>query len=222
MAKNFGVLNGRVVTCAEAAHYRDTVLVRQYDALIRNYDAGREDRRKRVQTELLQHIAGVEKVWQTAEPALRKRIFGQAAALAVAIGGKATAGWATSRQGLSGLEREVAKELYERSLYVTEKVSSAAYTSPDIDPADIAQMGASLIITVAGTAVMSHALFFAGLSYGAVQTWGAYSEYVAAKAEYEGNVATMRRAIETIAAKSVDGQVARLIAMANEIAAKCG
>jgi hypothetical protein len=32
----------------------------------------------------------------------------------------------------------------------------------------------------------------------------------------------MRRAIEAIAARSVDGQLARLIGMANDIAAKCG
>jgi len=85
-------------------------------------------------------------------------MFGQIAAMAAAVGGKATAGWATSRQGLSALEKEVAKELYERSVYVAEKASSAAYTSPEIDPVDIAQMGASLIVTVAGTGTMSAAL----------------------------------------------------------------
>jgi hypothetical protein len=222
MAGNFGVLNGRVITCAEAATYRDTVLIRQYDALVRDYDAGREDRKKRVQAELASQIASAEKAWKTADAALRKRMFGQIAAMAASLGGKATSGWATSRQGLTALEKKVAEELYERSVYFTEKLSSAAYTSPDVDPVDIAQMGASLIISVVGTATMSAALFGAGLAYGGVQGWGLYTEYVAARAEYEGDVAAMRRAIEAIAARSVDGQLARLIGMANDIAAKCG
>jgi hypothetical protein len=49
----------------------------------------------------------------------------------------------------------VAGELYERSTYLTEKIASAAYTAPDINPVDIAQMGASLIIAVVGTSLMS-------------------------------------------------------------------
>lgn len=222
MSGTFGVMNGHVISCAEAATYRDTMLIRQYDALLRGYDAGREERRKKAQTELASHIVKAEQAWKKADVALRKRTFGQIAAMAAAVGGKATAGWATSRQGLSALDREVAKELYEPSVYVTEKVSSAAYTSPEIDPVDIAQMGASLIIAVAGTATMSAALFAAGLAYGGVQGWGLYSEYVATRAEYEADVATTRRAIESIALKSVDGQIARLFGMANDIAAKCG
>lgn len=36
MAGNFGVLNGRVITYAETVQFRDTVLIHQYDALIRD------------------------------------------------------------------------------------------------------------------------------------------------------------------------------------------
>jgi hypothetical protein len=222
MAKNFGVVNGRVISCAEAAQYRDTVLIRQYDAMIRDYDAGKEERIKKALAELSNHIASAEQAWKTAGATLRKRMYGQMAALAVAAGAKATAGWATSRQGLTALEKEVAGEMYERSTYFTEKISSAAYTAPDIDPVDIAQMGASLIIAVVGTPVMSAALFGAGLAYGGIQGWGMYSDYVATQAEYEGDVATLRRSIETIAARSVDKQVTRLIGMANDIAGTCG
>ena len=82
-------------------------------------------------------------------------MYDQIAALALAAGGRATAGWATARPGLTALEREVAGKLYERSTYLTEKIASAAYTAPDINPVDIAQMGASLIIAVVGTPLMS-------------------------------------------------------------------
>lgn len=220
--ENFGVVNGRVITCSEAAQFRDNVLIRQYDALMRDYDAGKEQRRQQVLTELTQHLDNAEGVWSGAEPILRKRIFGQLAAMAVAVGANKTAGWASARSGLSGTEAAVAGELYQRSAYVTEKISSAAYTAPDISPVDIAQMSAGLFIAVAGTVVMSEALFFSGLAYGAIQTWGAVSDYIATKNEYEGDVATMRRAIEGIATKSVDGQIRRLLNMANDIAASCG
>lgn len=45
MGKQFGVIGGRVISCEEAVEYRDTVLVRQYDALVRGYDAGRAQRK---------------------------------------------------------------------------------------------------------------------------------------------------------------------------------
>ena len=70
--------------------------------------------------------------------------------------------------------------------------TSAAYTSPDINPVDISQIGASLILTVIGTPVTTAALFGTVLAYSGVQGWGLYSEDVATRTEYEGDVASHR------------------------------
>jgi hypothetical protein len=221
MGKQFGVIGGRVISCEEAVEYRDTVLVRQYDALVRGYDAGRAQRKALVLAELQQHLDQAEIAWKKADAAQRGWVFGQIAALAVGIGGGATAKWATSRGALSAVEKAVAQEIHERGVYAVQKIAESAFTAPDIKPVEIGLMGASLVIAVAGTAAMSGAVLGAGLVYGGVQTWMEFSQHVATKAEYASDAATMRAAMTRIANNSVEGQIDRLLKMTNEIAGTC-
>jgi hypothetical protein len=69
-AKDLGrALNGHIITCAEAARYRDNVLIKEYDAISARYADGTAERQKLVLQKLNAQLKQLDDKWAKTAPA---------------------------------------------------------------------------------------------------------------------------------------------------------
>lgn len=222
-AKDYGFLpHGKWVTCAEATEYRDTELVKEYDLLDKDYASGKAARQKIVREELNKHLDALLKDWDRKGAKLRKERAGEGVALALATASFATGKWLNTRQGMSETNRRVAEHLVERGATLTAVVEKSV-TTGKVDSWEIASMPIGLVaplIPVVGPAIAT-GMFTWTTGKSVIDTRIAFAEYALAEKEYQGEAQTLRAAIERLALRSVENQLAGLNALKTQIDRTC-
>jgi hypothetical protein len=218
-AKDFGkALNGRTISCDEAAQYRDKILIREYDAIAARYDDGTADRQKRVLDKLNAELKQLDDKWAKAAPELKRKVAAQWAVLTLSLVGVATGEWAAVRTSVSD---KVAVKLPTDRATNASTTMTTAVVAGKVNLVDVALLPVSAIVMVAFPPA---ALGVTALSIGlaAIDQYENLADLSLEKSAYAGTAEVLKNALRQLAAKSVANQLQRLNQVKNEIDKACG
>ena len=218
-ASEFGRINGRIVSCDEAAKYRDTTLLVEYDLVNAMYEDGTEFRKKLVVAELERYLADLESNWATLNSVGKKKIATNAVALMLAAIGNATAKWAELRPDLSEVQKQAIYILSDRSATLTSSILRAGLTN-EVSLRDIALLPVSTV-AAACYPPADAVLFAIGAGIGLIELGSSVGDWYLANQDYQKEAKTLRETIKKLSEKTVEQQLKRIEEAKNEIDKAC-
>jgi hypothetical protein len=218
-AKDFGKLpTGRIISCAEAAAYRDNILLKEYDALSARYADGTADRQKLVMDKLNRQLQQLDEKWAKTAPELKKRVAAQWVALTLSVVGTATGEWAAAR--VTADNRVAVKILADRAAFASSSINSAVMTGK-IGVSDVALLPISAIVSVTFPPA-SLSITVLSLGLGAIDQYENLADLDLERSEYSASAEILKTALRNLAAKSVASQLQKVNQVKNEIDRACG
>jgi len=219
-SKQFAVLNGKIVTCAEAFKFRDGRLHEELLVLLKAYDKDKATRQKEIRAEFQKHIAQLEKDWADAKPEMQKTIIVNSISLIFSIGGDHLGKTMSKISGLTGLEKNAAEFVTSRSLETKGLIIKAGFKQ-DIPPSDL--IGLPLgIVAALGTPIIGQAVLAYGIGTGVVSLGIAGYDYYLTEVQYDQDIDNLKKALDRLIDRSVDLQIGRINSLKNDIDARCG
>ena len=219
---NFAVIPGvGVITCQQAAEFRDTRLLMEYDAAIREYDAGRERRIQLTQENFNTHIVTIKQEWNRANAANKRKIAANGVGLALSIGGVAAGSWMNARAGLTAVEKQSADILLNRGATFIETAVSGGLTG-DINTASILLLPVLTVAAVVSSPVVSVAAAAAGIGIGLIGLGESLADYFLDESDYQNNMDIFVSALKNLSERSVSSDIAKIMQIKNEIDVACG
>jgi hypothetical protein len=219
---NFAVIPSvGVITCQQAAKYRDTRLLMEYDAAIREYDAGRERRIQLAKEKFNTHIATIKREWNKANAANRRKLAANSVGLVLSVGGVAASAWMKSRTGLTEVEKQGADILINRGTTFIETAISRGLTG-DINTASILLLPVLTVAAVVSSPVVGFSAAAVGIGIGAIGFGDSLANYFLDESHYQNNVDVFVSALESLSVRSVSSDIAKIMQIKNEIDGLCG
>lgn len=218
-AKDFGKLPaGKMISCLEAVHYRDNILIKEYDAIVVRYADGTVDRQKLLQEKLEVELKKLDAQWSRTSDQLKKRVAGQWVAITLSVVGSATASWAKAK--VTAQDKEAVGLLVERATNSSAIVANGTI-GKQVSVSDVALLPVSAVVAVAfppaslGITVLS-------IGLGVIDQIENLADLNLEEAAYRTSADVLKTALRNLALKSVTNQLRRLSDVKNEIDRACG
>ncbi|MCU7886351.1 MAG: hypothetical protein KZQ82_19355 [Candidatus Thiodiazotropha sp. (ex Lucinoma annulata)] len=218
---DFAVVPGvGVITCQQAVDYRDGKLFAEYEAALRTYDAGKEDRIRLVRQEFVAQKARIIQEWKSANEANKRKVAANAVGVALSGGGLATAKWMNTRTALTPIEKQGAEILIDRGTTFIDTAISGGLTG-DISTTGLVLLPVLTVVGIVASPVVSATVTAVGIGVGVIGLADSLWKYFIDEQDYANDANQFADALERLAEKSVSRQISDIMRVKNEIDQKC-